>query len=177
MKRAELEHVIRAAADIADDDEIVVVGSQSILGQYPDPPAELLVSVEADVYPRNHPERWELIDGSIGELSPFHQTFGYYAQGVEPGTAVLPAGWEDRVHVLSGANTRGAKGLCIDLHDLAIAKYVAARPKDRDYIRTAIRHGLLDERTLHLRLGETALDPAKRELIEAFIEGDFRDPR
>jgi hypothetical protein len=30
---SELEHVIRAAADIADDDEIVVIGSQAVLGQ------------------------------------------------------------------------------------------------------------------------------------------------
>ncbi|HXT21630.1 MAG TPA: hypothetical protein VN923_12840 [Thermoanaerobaculia bacterium] len=49
MTRDQLEHVIRAAAVIASDDEIVVIGSQAILGQYPDAPAELLVSVEADV--------------------------------------------------------------------------------------------------------------------------------
>jgi len=44
MRRRDLEHVIRAAADLADDDEIVVIGSQAILGQYPDAPAELCVS-------------------------------------------------------------------------------------------------------------------------------------
>jgi hypothetical protein len=38
MKRSELEHVIRAAATIAEDDEIVVIGSQAILGQFPDEP-------------------------------------------------------------------------------------------------------------------------------------------
>jgi hypothetical protein len=38
MKRTELEHIIRASADIAQDDEIVVIGSQSILGQFPEPP-------------------------------------------------------------------------------------------------------------------------------------------
>jgi hypothetical protein len=64
MTRAELEHVIRAAADIAADDDIVIVGSQSILGQFPDAPPELRVSVEADVFPRHHPERADLIDGS-----------------------------------------------------------------------------------------------------------------
>jgi hypothetical protein len=57
MKRRDLEHVIRAAADIADDDEIIVIGSQAILGQFPDAPAELCVSTEADVYPKNRPER------------------------------------------------------------------------------------------------------------------------
>jgi hypothetical protein len=83
VTRQQIEHVIRAAADIADDDELVVIGSQAILGQFPSAPADLLVSVEADLYPKNHPERADLIDGSIGEGSPFHETFGYYAHGAD----------------------------------------------------------------------------------------------
>jgi hypothetical protein len=63
MNRRQLEHLIRASADIADDDEIIVVGSQAVLGEFPDAPADLLVSNEADVYPRNKPERSDLIDG------------------------------------------------------------------------------------------------------------------
>ena len=49
LNRAALEHVIRASAAISGDDEIVVIGSQSILGQFPAPPLELCVSNEADV--------------------------------------------------------------------------------------------------------------------------------
>lgn len=41
MKRSELEHLIRAAGSIADDAEIVVIGSQSILGQFPNAPSPL----------------------------------------------------------------------------------------------------------------------------------------
>ena len=67
MTRDQLEHLIRASATIADDDEIVVVGSQAVLGQFPDAPEELCRSMEADLWPRNHPERWELIDGSIND--------------------------------------------------------------------------------------------------------------
>ncbi|MBP6629916.1 MAG: hypothetical protein KA297_10845 [Kofleriaceae bacterium] len=62
MNRAALEHIVRAAAMISGDDELIVIGSQAILGQYPDAPAALLMSDEADVYPRNHPERAELIE-------------------------------------------------------------------------------------------------------------------
>ena len=87
MQREQLEHVIRAAASIVDDDEIMVVGSQAVLGAHPAAPAALLRSVEADVFPRNHPDRAILIDGAIGEGSPFHETFGYYAHGVGPETA------------------------------------------------------------------------------------------
>ena len=47
------------------------------------------MSLEADVYPRHYPERAELIEGSIGELSMFHETFGYYADGVGVHTATL----------------------------------------------------------------------------------------
>ena len=86
MTREQLEHVIRAAARIADATEIVVVGSQALLGEFPAAPAELLESMEADVYPRDHPERADLIDGAIGELSPFHETHGYYASA-QPGRA------------------------------------------------------------------------------------------
>jgi len=176
MRRADLEHIIRASADIADDDEIVVIGSQSILGQFPNAPSDLLVSVEADVYPRRYPERWELIDGSIGELSPFHQTFGYYAQGVQPGTATLPAGWEARLVVVSNANTRGAKGLCLEVHDLAISKLVAWREKDRAFVRTAAHQGLLDRAVTRERLSATDLSPEQRASIEQRIAETFLVP-
>jgi hypothetical protein len=49
VRRSELEHVIRVAARIAQDDEIVVVGSQAILAVHPDAPESLLRSIEADV--------------------------------------------------------------------------------------------------------------------------------
>jgi hypothetical protein len=173
VKRADLEHIIRAAADIAADDEIIVIGSQAILGQFPDAPAALLVSVEADVYPKNHPERWELIDGSIGELSPFHKTFGYYAQGVEPGTAVLPRGWEQRLVTVRNPNTRNAAGLCLEVHDLALSKYVAGREKDREFLTVAAQHRLTKKNVLVERLAATDLDDARRAHVRKLIDWDF----
>ncbi len=62
MRRAELEHVIRAAAEVASEKEIVIVGSQAILAQYPDAPDELLRLQEADVYPRDAPAKAAQID-------------------------------------------------------------------------------------------------------------------
>jgi hypothetical protein len=175
MNRAELEHIIGAAATIASDHEIIVVGSQSVLGQFPDAPADLRVSVEADVWPRNHPERWELIDGSIGELSPFHETFGYYAQGVGPETAVLPDGWEDRLIRIESPKTRGAVGLCLEVHDLVISKYVAEREKDIRFVRAAIAHGIVDRDVLLDRLDSTPVPGERQQRIRAFILRDFRD--
>jgi len=62
------------------------------------------VSVEADVFPENKPARWNLIDGTIGEGSPFHATFGYCARRVDETTALLPRGMEDT----PGADPSGA---------------------------------------------------------------------
>lgn len=173
MNRRQLEHVIRASADLAGDDEIVIVGSQSILGRYPDAPASLLVSMEADVYPRTHVERWNLIDGSIGEGSPFHQTFGYYAQGVGPETATLPAGWETRLVAIRNENTRGATGLALDPHDLVLAKCVAARPKDGVFVREAIHAGLVERGRLLALLEALPVEAARRAEIRAALEADF----
>ncbi|HVU02050.1 MAG TPA: DUF6036 family nucleotidyltransferase [Polyangiaceae bacterium] len=172
MTREQLEHVIRAAATISNDDEIVVVGSQSILGRYPTAPSELLVSNEADVYPKNHPELADLIDGSIGELSPFHDTFGYYAQGVGPETAVLPVSWQSRVVEIRTPATRGAVGLCLEPHDLLISKYVAGREKDRRFAKDALRYGLVSPGTLRERLAETSVDDATRSRVAAAIAAD-----
>jgi hypothetical protein len=173
MKRAQLEHLIRAAAVIADDDELIVIGSQAILGQYPDAPDALLVSVEADLYPKNHPERADLIDGTIGELSPFHDTFGYYAQGVGESTAVLPSGWQQRLVPIRNENTRFATGWCLEAHDLVLAKYVARRDKDVRFIRDAIAHGLVDQQTLRSRAAQLPLAADEIARIGQLIEGDF----
>jgi hypothetical protein len=112
MNRAQLEHLIRAAAELTDDDELIVVGSQAILGAHPDGPRSMRTSMAADLYPRNHPERAGVIDGGIGEISPFHEMFGYYAQGVGPETAVLGPGWQERLIPIHNENTRGATGWC-----------------------------------------------------------------
>ncbi|MDX9719149.1 MAG: hypothetical protein RBU37_00270 [Myxococcota bacterium] len=173
MNRAQLEHLIRAAATIADDDELIVIGSQSVLGQFPEAPSELLVSMEADLFPRNHPERWDLIDGTIGEGSPFHEAFGYYAQGVDETTATLPTGWQHRLVPVHNANTRGATGWCLELHDLAIAKYVAARDKDLRFLEAAVKHGLLDLPTLLERHAQTLLTAAEGKRVAGLIERHF----
>ena len=174
MKRSELEHLIRAAGSIANDLEIVVIGSQSILGQFPNAPPSLLVSAEADVFPLNHPELSDLIDGSIGEGSPFHELYGYYAQGVDERTATLPRGWRGRLVKISNPNTVGITGLCLDIHDLAISKYVAGREKDRKFTRELVKHGMVRRDVLMDRERETDLSPELRKLVRARVARDFK---
>ncbi|MCF7675201.1 MAG: hypothetical protein K9N23_09450 [Akkermansiaceae bacterium] len=162
MKRHELEHLIRAAGAITGADEIIVIGSQAILGAWPDSPESLLRSCEADLFTLRDPQDADLIDGSIGEGSPFHETFGYYAQGVWLDTATLPDGWRGRLVEIRNDNTRQVTALCLDPHDLAVSKLVAGREKDLDFLTEMARHDMLDPITVESRIaalpGEAA-DP------------------
>lgn len=144
MNRLQLEHAIRASGAIADDTELYVVGSQSILGPFPDAHPDLLRSMEVDIAPKNKPEFEALIEGSIGELSPFHSTHGFYVDGVDVSMLVLAPGWRQRVVPISNANTNGFTGLCLAPADLAVSKLAAGRPKDIDFVRVLFREGMLD---------------------------------
>ena len=154
MTRLELEHIIRAGAAIAEDSHLVIVGSQAILGQYPDAPVELLISMEADVYPKHVPENAIVIDGAIGELSMFHTTFGYYAHGVTPETATLPRGWQERIIPVCNVNTRGFTGECLEANDLAVSKLAAGREKDLAFVQILLTEHLADDALLRARIDE-----------------------
>jgi len=170
VQRPQLEHVIRAAAGITGASEIVVVGSQAVLGQFPDAPGDLLVSIEADVFTFRSPNDADLIEGSIGEGSPFHQTFGYYAHGVAEETALLPPGWKDRLVTVRNANTGNASGLCLEVHDLAAAKIAAGREKDASFVAGLLRHKLANASLIESRLRQLPLSRQKLELALAMLK-------
>jgi hypothetical protein len=148
MHRQQLEHIIRAAAGITGASEFVIVGSQAVLGQFPQAPD----------------------DGSIGEGSPFHQTFGYYAHGVSVETAVLPTGWRERLVPVRNENTGVGTGLCLEIHDLAVSKLVARREKDFDFVGGLLRHHLVQVPIFRERLANTALTPERLQTCHARLE-------
>ena len=173
MRRSELEHLIRASGDIADDDEIIIIGSQAILGQFPDAPARLLSSMEADIYPRNYPEKADMVDSAIGEGSSFHELHGYYAQGVGKRTAVLPEDWESRLVAVNNENTNGVTGYCLEVHDLAVSKLIAMRPKDLEFVQELVRHDMLDKQMMLRRLRQTDLQKSVRTSVRTRIKSLF----
>jgi hypothetical protein len=170
MQRPHLEHVIRAAAGITGATEIVVIGSQAVLGQFPDAPVDLLVSVEADVFTFRDPADADLIEGSIGEGSPFHQTFGYYAHGVAEDTAVLPEGWKNRLVTVRNANTGTGAGLCLEVHDLAVAKIAAGREKDLSFVAGLLGHKLADAEVIATRLRQSPFSAEQLETAKSRLK-------
>jgi len=178
MTLEELEHAIRAACDITGDTEVYVFGSQSILGQIPDPPSALAMSAEADMCPRHRTDQTEMLN-AIGEGSPFHRTHGFYVHGLPiEEAAVLPANWQMRTKPLRLSGNRGTglcleqmrtkplrlsgnrgTGLCLEVHDLAASKLVAFREKDRAFVRVLLGARHLKARTLVARIRRLPIAP------------------
>ena len=174
MKRFEFEHAIRAAASILGTDELVVIGSQALHGTVStELPEAAQRSVEVDVVAIDDVDgrKADLIDGSIGDASMFHETFGYYAQGVSESTAVLPGGWRDRLVRLETPATNGVVAWCLEVHDLWISKAIANRDKDREFCQALLSIGLVDRDVLRARLDAVHNLAAERQkLIRQQIE-------
>lgn len=110
-------------------------------------------SIEVDVQPLNRPEAVDMIDGALGELSPFHEAFGFYVHGVSIEAATLPEDWQERtVQVSHPTGTRGHIGHCLEAHDLAASKLIAYRPQDRDFVRVLLAEGLIAAEMLNERI-------------------------
>jgi hypothetical protein len=121
---------------VAEDPDVLVIGSQSILGSYPEDrlPPEATGSMEVDTAFLTDPgnTKSDRVDGTIGELSNFHDTHGYYPQGVSINTGVFPAGWKNRLVIYETPATEPGRGLCLEPHDCVLAKLVRFDRKEPD---------------------------------------------
>jgi len=172
MKKQQLDHVLRAAGRITGEKQFLIIGSQSLHGKFPDLPDDIVRSAEVDLIAKNIGDRTEWLN-VIGQDSPFHETFGYYADPVDEATAVLPKGWKGRLVNLPPGETGGVTGLCLDPHDLAIAKYVAYREKDLIFTRELARRGIVTRDRLLALIEDTPVNEKTRERIRDRIELDF----
>ena len=84
------------------------------------------------------------IDGAIGRDSPFHQRHGYYADGVEIATAVLTAGWRDRLVPVAPEGNVEVVGWCLEINDVWVSKAAAARSKDYEFCAALAEAGLVE---------------------------------
>lgn len=155
--------------------EIVVIGSQAILGSVDEPPDSMLFSMEADVYPLHDPDKAIEIEGSLGDGSPFQGMNGYYAHGVGPETAKAPAGWQERLVRVEipprAAQASGAIALCLEVHDLILAKCVAGRDRDWEFAQAGLAAGLIQIQELFRRTGDLPIPASGQARIRKMLEG------
>jgi hypothetical protein len=119
----------------------LIVGSQAILGSVPDAPRELRASMELDVCPLPFTESAAtIIDGNMGELTRFHETFRIYAHAVGPETAMLPEDFNER---LVEMDIGEARVHCLAPIDLAYSKLAAGREKDAEFVVGLLHHKIV----------------------------------
>jgi Nucleotidyltransferase of unknown function (DUF6036) len=165
MRRDQPEHAIRAAYQITGELEVIVVGSQAILGTYPEYELPFLAtrSLEIDILPitddNNETIRLaDLIVGVAGEFSPFERQHGFSIDGVDLTTSALPHGWRTRLVKVQNENTAAPSGhpqyigWCLDKEDLCVAKLCAFREKDRNFVDALISDGLVDPELIAARV-------------------------
>ncbi|MFC4149394.1 DUF6036 family nucleotidyltransferase [Micromonospora mangrovi] len=173
MRREQLEHVLRSACQIAGDPDVLVIGSQSVLGAIPENrlPLEATASMEVDVAFFNDPEdrKADQVDGAIGEFSPFHEMNGYYAQGVSVSTAVLPDGWRTRLILVESESTQPGRGYTLEPHDCVVSKLVAGREKDHAFADALLRARLIDPAVVAERIEMVDVHPLVRKRLNDWI--------
>jgi len=183
VNRQQLAHLLRSACAIAHDADVLVIGSQSILGSFDEEelPPEATASQEADLAFLHDPARNKAddVEGAIGEMSTFHEKYGIYAEGVHIDTAILPDGWQNRLVSWGVQSSEPAKPRFLEPHDLAVSKLAAGRPKDHDFVSALIRRGLLDVAVLRKRASSlpAGTDPRVGERIEAWVNYHCADKR
>ena len=176
MTRDQLEHAIRAACDVAEDSEVWVFGSQAILGEFPDAPEALRASIEVDMQPKNRPDKADLVDGALGEMSQFHKTHDFYVHGLLIDGEAFPQGWQHRAKpVVDEISTRGKIGWCVEIHDLAASKLAAYREKDRDFVRTLLIERMIGPEILIERINLMNIDEELRDRLLQWIQNTIEE--
>lgn len=163
MQRSQLEAALRATAEATKESELVLVGSQSVHAHTAEPPVEVLVSEECDIFVKGKSDRLDTITPALGRNSSFHRDHGFFVDPVDPGLLLLPPGWESRLKpLLFGSIT----AWCLDVADLAISKLNAGRLKDYEFVSSILRTRLaqFDEVTRRI---QTFSDPHQQAVLLA----------
>jgi hypothetical protein len=110
----------------------------------------------------------------LGDGSPFHEAFGYYAHGVGPETARAPAGWEDRLVEVDipprPRSEQAPKAYCLEPHDLVLAKCAAGRDRDWEFAKEAIVGRVVDPQILLTRVEGLPLSEEQAAAIRRRLE-------
>lgn len=180
MKIEAMLHTIKAASAVSQCKTFLVIGSQAILGHCQDQELEFSFneSSEIDLVPvPDNALLSDLIDGTLGENSPFHYNFGYYVHGVGMKTAVFPDGWEQRLKNLElNFENESIMVYFPSPEDIALAKYAAGREKDRRFIKKMVQEGFLDPSQMEIlveKLPINKLGQAKITYIKKLMEEDI----
>jgi hypothetical protein len=185
VRRSQLRLLILEAHRLTSADEVLIIGSQSVLATWGEEelPEEVTLSAEADMLVRVRngirlsDEEADYVSQFLersGQLSEFDAEHGVHIDSVSANTAVLPQGWEQRLvpFEVRTDDDELVVGMCLDPYDVCASKAIANRPHDRDFIAALIRSGFIDPNKLQSRL-ELYTGDADINHAFVFVQGFF----
>lgn len=169
MTKAELEDLIKRAGALAREWDFFLIGSQSLRATCPAIPRDFPQTIEADLYPRRHPQAWSLLRAELGNKSKFFKRNGYYLDCTDPGLATLPDGWTERLIPFRTPRTGGVTAWCLEPHDLFASKLVAWREKDQQFLRAMLRHKFAKPASVLQRIEDLPVAPSRRAELKQLV--------
>lgn len=170
MDRRAIERLLTEARALIRHREYVIIGSLSVLGAVEHPPAEMLGSIDIDLYPKDDPGRAFELAGPLGLGSTFEAEHGYYADAVSPMLPTLPDGWQNRL--IEVRFPSGVAAWFLHPGDAAVSKYVRGEQRDRNWLRAGLRAGIFSLETVEYRMRETVMETDERVRAAAAIAED-----
>ncbi len=162
MTKAEFEELLRRAGKIARDTDFFLIGSQALRGVSAAIPRDFPKTFEADLYPRRHPQAWNLLIQKLGKPSAFFKRRGIFLDCTDPGLATLPDGWTERLIPYRTPRTGGVTAWCLDPNDLFASKLAAWRLKDQPFLRAMLRHQFANSKIVRKRVADLPVSSSHR---------------
>lgn len=175
MTKSELENLLRLAGKLARDLDFFLIGSQSLRGVCKIIPGDFPKTLEADLYPRHHPQAWSILREALGNRSKFFADHGYYLDCTDPALATLPNGWMERLIPFHTPRTGGVTAWCLEPHDLFVSKLVAWREKDQ-LIRAMLRHEFVKPPSLFSRIEDLPISLSRQNELKNLVKTLLANP-
>jgi hypothetical protein len=170
MTKSKLEIMLREAGALARDRDFFLFGSQSLRAVCARYPREFPKTLEADLYPRHHPQAWGLLRQQMGRDSKFYRRHGVYLDCVDPGLATLPDGWTERLIPFRTPRTGGVTAWCLEPNDLFATKLAAWRAKDQLFLAAMLRCKLARPAVVRKRMAKLPVSVARKNELLATLE-------
>jgi hypothetical protein len=130
VEPGDVPRIVGDAARLVRRGELVVFGSGALAFWLHAAPRSRDVDLWCDP-----PERGEVVESLMGELSWYHDRHGVYVEVWGPETFAAPAGWPDRARRLTSEAAPGVTLVVPHPHDVLLAKLERLDPSDLDHAR------------------------------------------
>lgn len=161
----DVPRILNDAARLVRQGEIVVFGSASLALWLTRAPS----SRDLDLWV-TPPDRGEIVEALMGELSWYHDKHGAYVEVCGPETFEAPCSWRERAKIVVVPDEAGVRIVAPHPHDVAIAKLPRFSPSDVDHVRLILRELPIDAAAVR-RLANEA--PARAPGADAVARAAF----